>query len=93
MDQSNGTRYLFECNRWLSKDEGDGKVERVLSADEDDETSSQASSFSSPSRNASPAQVGLFLVVYRKSSPLVQETRKINGLSQGTKCGVFLSFG
>ena len=49
IDQRDGTRYFFECNKWLSKDEDDGAVERILIADDDDDASSTISSSSKES--------------------------------------------
>ena len=50
IDQRDGTRYLFECNKWLSKDEDDGAIERILIADDDDDSSS--STISLPSQDS-----------------------------------------
>ena len=58
IDVGDGTRYLFECNRWLSKDEDDGKVERVLMADDDSVSeSSIASSASSKSSSSTYSDI------------------------------------
>ena len=46
IDQSENTSYLFECNRWLSKSEDDGRVERVLYADDESLSDSNSSSSS-----------------------------------------------
>ena len=31
---SDGRKWMCECNNWLAKDEGDGKIERELPASE-----------------------------------------------------------
>jgi hypothetical protein len=52
IDQRDSTRYLFECNKWLSKDEDDGAIERILIADDDDDDDASSSTISSSSQDS-----------------------------------------
>ena len=60
VDQQNGKQYVFNCNRWLAKNEDDGKIERVLvgmssdSEESDNSLSESSSDTLRKSRIASP---------------------------------------
>ena len=71
VDQRDATRYFFECNKWLSRDEDDGAIERILIADDDDDddndssiTSSSSESIKSKSKNTSLANSIKYVNVY-----------------------------
>lgn len=56
INKSNASeRYVFECNSWLDKDEGDGKIERILrvTSNDDDLDDDQKATIEIPVRHLS----------------------------------------
>jgi hypothetical protein len=85
VDQRDGTRYFFECNKWLSRDEDDGAIERVLIAGDDDSDSSTLSSSSDSSKSKSKNTSLANSIKYIFSHKIVPLTSSRGGKFNGSK--------
>ena len=88
IDQRNWAHYYFNCDRWLAKNEDDGKVERVLDVWKGDLPSSRNSKLEIKVKHfgdpESDAELPPPVVVKEKTPSPSKSSRKVSVTSQAS---------